>query len=201
MDFQAAGSEARFSDYVAGLVSVIGHGSGTTAAGLLPWTDDGLPTQERGAGGSENGTGADGSAASIAVIFCRRRGLVGRNGPRQSSGDGAAVDRASRTDRGLDHRRHRLSQKGHAFGGGGAAILRPARQAGQLPGRSVVSLVNRHASLPVAYRLYLPEVRASDAARRRKAGVPAEIGFQTKPEIALEQIRAAGAVGQPRGVV
>jgi SRSO17 transposase len=64
-----------------------------------------------------------------------------------------------------------------------------------------LSLANRHASLPVAYRLYLPEAWAFDAARRRKAGVPVEIGFQTKPEIALEQIRAACAAGLPRGVV
>jgi len=64
-----------------------------------------------------------------------------------------------------------------------------------------LSLANAHASLPVAYRLYLPESWASDPARRKKAGVPEEIGFQTKPEIALDQIRAACAAGLPRGVV
>jgi SRSO17 transposase len=61
-----------------------------------------------------------------------------------------------------------------------------------------LSLANAHASLPVAYRLYLPESWASDTARRQKAE---EIGFQTKPEIALDQIRAACAAGLPRGVV
>ena len=50
-----------------------------------------------------------------------------------------------------------------------------------------LSLANRHASLPVAYRLYLPQDWAADRARRRKAGVPEEIAFATKPEIALEQ--------------
>ena len=64
-----------------------------------------------------------------------------------------------------------------------------------------LSLANSHASLPVAYRLYLPEAWASDTARRKKAGVPEEIGFQTKPEIALDQIRAACTAGLPRGVV
>jgi SRSO17 transposase len=64
-----------------------------------------------------------------------------------------------------------------------------------------LSLANAHASLPVAYRLYLPEAWASDTVRCKKAGVPEEIGFQTKPEIALDQIRAACAAGLPRGVV
>jgi SRSO17 transposase len=64
-----------------------------------------------------------------------------------------------------------------------------------------LSLANRHASLPVAYRLYLPEEWAQDRERREKAGVPEEIGFKTKPEIALEQIRAAYQTGLPRGVV
>ena len=40
----------------------------------------------------------------------------------------------------------------------------------------------------------------SDRCRRKKAGVPAEIGFQTKPEIALDQLRAACVAGLPRGV-
>ena len=64
-----------------------------------------------------------------------------------------------------------------------------------------LSLANARASLPVAYRLYLPETWALDAARRKKAGVPDQIGFQTKIEIALDQIRAACAAGLPRGVV
>lgn len=64
-----------------------------------------------------------------------------------------------------------------------------------------LSLANRHASLPVSWRLYLPEEWVGDAARRRKAGVPAEIGFETKPEIALEQLRWACTAGLPRGVV
>jgi SRSO17 transposase len=64
-----------------------------------------------------------------------------------------------------------------------------------------LSLANRYASLPVAWRLYLPREWVEDAARRRKAGVPDELGFQTKPEIALEQLRWACAAGLPRAVV
>ena len=63
-----------------------------------------------------------------------------------------------------------------------------------------LSLANRHASLPVAYQLYLPQDWAEDRERRRKAHVPEEIEFATKPEIALEQLRWACAAGLPRGV-
>ena len=64
-----------------------------------------------------------------------------------------------------------------------------------------LSLASHRGSLPIAFRLYLPEEWAVDKARREKAGVPAEIGFATKPQIALEQIRAAKAAGVPVGVV
>jgi len=64
-----------------------------------------------------------------------------------------------------------------------------------------LSVANHHASLPVAYRLYLPKDWAKDGVRRRKAGVPKEIRFKTKPEIALEQVRWACEAGLPRGVV
>jgi SRSO17 transposase len=64
-----------------------------------------------------------------------------------------------------------------------------------------LSLANEHASLPVAYRLYLPHDWANDRDRLRKAGVPDDIGFKTKPEIALEQIRRACEASLPRGVV
>ena len=64
-----------------------------------------------------------------------------------------------------------------------------------------LSIANRHASLPVRYQLYLPQEWASDAARRKKAGVPEDIAFRTKPEIALEQLRWACEAGLPHGVV
>jgi SRSO17 transposase len=64
-----------------------------------------------------------------------------------------------------------------------------------------LSIANHHASLPIAYRLYLPKDWADDAARRKKVHVPDEIRFKTKPQIALEQARAACAADIPRGVV
>jgi SRSO17 transposase len=56
-------------------------------------------------------------------------------------------------------------------------------------------------SLPIAYRLYLPKQWAEDTGRREKAEVPEEVEFQTKSEIALDQIRAAVAAQVTRGVV
>lgn len=51
------------------------------------------------------------------------------------------------------------------------------------------------------YRLYLPEDRAQDAARRQKGHVPDDIKFHTKPEIALDQVGAALAAGVAPGVL
>lgn len=58
-----------------------------------------------------------------------------------------------------------------------------------------LSVATHQASLPVAYQLYLPRTWADDGARRAKAGVPEGMAFQTKPEIALGQIRAARVAG------
>ena len=64
-----------------------------------------------------------------------------------------------------------------------------------------LSVTTESSSMPVAFRLYLPEGWANDSERRRQAGVPAEVEFRTKPEIALAQIRRARERGIPEGVV
>lgn len=64
-----------------------------------------------------------------------------------------------------------------------------------------LSVASLHASLPIAYRLYLPELWTEDLQRRATAGVPKEVEFQTKPEIALDQIRLALAAGVSPGVI
>ena len=58
-----------------------------------------------------------------------------------------------------------------------------------------LSVTNDHASLPIAYRLYLPHAWADDPGRSRRAGVPDEVRFQTKPQIALGQIESALRTG------
>ena len=64
-----------------------------------------------------------------------------------------------------------------------------------------LSVANSHASLPIACRLYLPELWVEDQERRAKAGVPEGVTFRTKPEIALDQIRSALATGVSPGIV
>jgi SRSO17 transposase len=51
----------------------------------------------------------------------------------------------------------------------------------------------------VAARLYLPEAWAGDRARRRVAGVPGAVAFETKPELALRILRDARAAGHLPG--
>jgi SRSO17 transposase len=64
-----------------------------------------------------------------------------------------------------------------------------------------LSLANHDASLPVAYRLYLPKAWAEDDERRCKAKVPEDIVFKTKPGIALDHIRWAHEIGLPGKMV
>jgi len=55
--------------------------------------------------------------------------------------------------------------------------------------------------LPVDFELYLPETWANDASKRRAGGIPKDVVFRTKPELALAMIRRALLDGLPRGLV
>lgn len=64
-----------------------------------------------------------------------------------------------------------------------------------------LSFASAAGSVPLAYRLYLPREWAEDAKRCERAGVPKDIAFATKGEIAWAQIEAALGAGTPRGTV
>ena len=64
-----------------------------------------------------------------------------------------------------------------------------------------VSLACDQGSLPVAWQLYLPEAWAADGERRQAVGVPEEIVFATKTQIALRQLRTLLAEGAPHHCV
>jgi SRSO17 transposase len=202
MDFQGRSSEKRFSAYIDGLVSVIGHADRAKplrdyCRGLM------LPCERK-------------SVEPMAAVTAPGRTAAQHQSLLHFVGEGRWSDeRVLAKVRAMvlpAIERHGPIEAwiidDTGFPKKGTHSVGVARQyCGQLGKQDncqvavSLSLANAHASLPAAYRLYLPESWASDTARRKKAGVPEEIGFQTKPEIALDQIRAACTIGLPRGVV
>ena len=197
-----AGWEERFDDYVERLGDVLGHADRRAplrayATGLL------LPgrAQERRADGRPRRPGPRGRGAPVAAPL-RRQGRLGRRRP----AGGGARPRAPRDLERGPVRAWLVDDTG--LPKKGKLSVGVARQyCGQLGKRDncqvavTLSVANEHASLPIAYRLYLPEAWADDPARRATAGVPEEVGFATKPAIALDQIGRALADGVPPGVV
>jgi SRSO17 transposase len=199
MDIQEQSREKRFSAYVEGLVSVIGHADRAKplhdyCLGLM------MPSERK-------------SVEPMAAMTAPERTAAQHQSLLHFVGEGRWLDEkvlAKVREMVLpEMERHGPIEAwiidDTGFPKKGVHSVGVARQyCGQLGKQDncqiavSLSLANAHASLPVAYRLYLPEVWADDAARRKKAGVPEEITFKTKPEIALEQIRAACAVGLPR---
>lgn len=64
-----------------------------------------------------------------------------------------------------------------------------------------VHLSTTRLSLPLETELYLPEVWCDDLERRREAGVPDEVIYRTKAEIALDQIDRLLDAGCPKKTV
>jgi SRSO17 transposase len=202
MDLGAADSESRFSAYVERLVQVIGHADRAGplrdyCLGLLlpgerksvePLAAVTAPT--RVAAQHQSLLHFVGNAPwSDEAVLARVREQVAPSIERSGEVEAWIVDDTSFPKKG----RHSVGVT-HQYCG----------QLGKQANCQVavtLSIVNHAASLPVAWRLYLPEAWASDPVRRAKAGVPEEVGFATKPEIALAQLRAAVAAGIPRGTV
>jgi SRSO17 transposase len=64
-----------------------------------------------------------------------------------------------------------------------------------------LSIANTFASVPIGYRLYLPQTWIDDADKRKACGVPDDVVFATKQLISFNQIRNAVDAGIPSGVV
>jgi SRSO17 transposase len=64
-----------------------------------------------------------------------------------------------------------------------------------------LTLATEEGSLPLNYRLYLPQEWTRNKKRCQAAGVPKAMGFATKGQIAWMQIEQALAAGIPRGTV
>lgn len=203
MDLQSAnGSEARFEAYVEGLVSVIGH---KDRAGPLRDYCVGLVMP-----GERKSVEPMAAVTAPARTAAQHQSLLHFVGQSPWS-DEELLSKVGEMVRPAVERHEPIVAwivDDTSFPKKGDHSVGVAHQyCGQLGKQAncqtavTLSLANHHASLPVAYRLYLPEDWAADRKRRRKAGVPQEICFKTKPEIALEQIEAACKAGVPRGVV
>ena len=115
---QGDGSESRFSSYVEGLASVIGHADRARplrdyCTGLM------MPGERKSVEPMAAVTAPARTAAQHQSLlhFVGEGALVGRGGAGQGARDGSAGDRAAWTDRGLDHRRHGFPKKGrHSVG-------------------------------------------------------------------------------------
>jgi len=201
MDLREDSSEGRFAGYVEGLVSVLGHADRAKplrdyCVGLL------MPCERK-------------SVEPMAALTAPERTAAQHQSLLHFVGEGRWSD-----EKVLSKVRELVLPKIEAHGPVEAWIIDDtgfpkkgthsvgvARQyCGQVGKQDncqvgvSLSLANHHASLPVAWQLYLPKDWAEDGERRGKAGVPQEIDFQTKPEIALEQVCRACEAGLPRGV-
>ena len=199
---EAARSEARFSAYVEGLSTALGHRDRegpfrAYCTGLLE--TEGRKSVEPLA-----------AATAPARVSGQHQSLLHFVG--QSEWSDAAVLAAARAyvlpaiERGGPIEAWIIDDT--SFPKQGRHSVGVARQyCGQLGKRAncqtavTFSLANHHASLPVGYRLYLPKEWAEDAPRRKQAGVPDDVVFETKTAIALGLLKQALAQDLPRGFV
>lgn len=201
-DRWSGGSEARFASYVEALAGVIGHADRVEpltdyCSGLLlpverksvePMAAVMRPDRVSAKHQSLLHFVGEGGWSDDALLACVRERVlpvVERRGPVEAW----IVDDTSFPKKGT-----------HSVG----VSRQYCGELGKTDNRQVMvslSVATETASLPIAHRLFLPEKWASDLARRRKAKVPDDIVFQSKPEIALDQIRAALEQDVPRGIV
>jgi SRSO17 transposase len=61
--------------------------------------------------------------------------------------------------------------------------------------------VGERGTLPVGWALYLPQEWCNDEERRAKAKIPSQVGFQTKPQLALSLTEQAGGWEIPQAPI
>lgn len=202
LEFKARGSESRLMAYVEAITSVLGHADRVVpfrsyCAGLLlpgdrksvePMAARLQPARVQAAHQSMHHFVAKSKwsdDAVLAAVRARVLPIIARRGPIRA----LIID-----DTGIP-------KKGkHSVG----VARQYCGQLGKQDNCQVavsLSAANDHASLPIAYRLYLPHEWCDDPARRTQAGIPDDIAFQTKPQIALDQLRGAVAAGIDAEVV
>ena len=64
-----------------------------------------------------------------------------------------------------------------------------------------VHAVGGRGTVPLGWALYLPEDWCADQQRRRKAKIPAEVEFKTKPQLGVELVQRAAGWGVPKAPV
>src|ERR1700710_1072235 len=193
---KAGGSESRFAAYVEAITSALGHADRAApfrsyCAGLLlpgdrksvePMAARVQPGRVQAAHQSLHHFVAKSDwsdDAVLAAVRARVLPIIERRGPIRA----LVID-----DTGMPKK-------------GGLSVGGARQYCGQLGKQDncqvavSLSAANDHASLPIAYRLYLPHEWADDPDRRAAAGIPGDVVFQTKPQIALDQLRAAVAAG------
>jgi SRSO17 transposase len=199
---KSEGGESRFSKYVEGIVSVIGHADRARplwdyCVGLV------LPCERKSVEPMAAVTAPERVSAqhqsllhfvnqapwSDDHVLAKVREMVVPAIERHGPIEAWIID-----DTGLPKKGHHSVGVAHQYCG----------QLGKQANCQVavsLSIANHAASLPVAYQLYLPKDWAEDQSRRHKAGVPEEVSFKTKPQIALEHIRWACKRGLPGDLV
>jgi SRSO17 transposase len=202
MDYPSIESEARFMAYVEGLIEVIGHSDRAEpledyCSGLL------LPLERK----SVEPLAA---ASARGRVSAKHQSLLHFVGKSPWSDDRvlskvrdlvlAAIERSGPIKAWIVDDTGLPKKGAHSLGVGRQYCGQLGKQDNCQVAVSL-SIANDAASLPIAHRLYLPEAWAKDAERRRTAGVPEDVVFRTKPEIALEQITAADGAGVAPGVV
>ena len=201
MDLSGQASQARFASYVEALVEVIGHADRAEplndyCVGLL------MPGERK----SVEPMAAIVAPARVSAKHQSLLHLVGQapwsdEAVLQNSGAGLpGIERQGRIEAWIVDDTGFTKKGTHSVGVARQYCGRLGKQ-DNCQVAVTLSIANHSASLPIAYRLYLPETWANDAARRKKTHVPKHIRFKTKPQIALDQIRAAHAEGVAPGIV